>query len=81
VYIDDERVADLHLGATARVPAEAGPHLLRVSCFPLVSADLPVILAPHENLRITICVGVLDDLQIDIAPTNEQVRPQGSTGR
>jgi hypothetical protein len=80
VYIDDERAADLHLGATTRVPAEAGPHLLRVRCFPLISADLPVILAPHETLRVAIYVGVLDDLQIDIAPTNEQARQKGTTG-
>ena len=81
VYIDDERAADLHLGATTRVPAKAGPHLLRVRCLPLISADLPVILAPRETLRVTIYVDVLDDLQIDIAPTNEQARPRGTSGR
>lgn len=81
VYVDDERAADLHLGATKHVPAEAGPHLLRVRCFPLISADLPVILAPHETLRVAVCIDALGDLKIDIAPANEQARPQGTTGR
>ena len=81
VYVDDQRVADLHLGETTRVPAEAGPHLLRVRCFPLISTDLPVVLAPDETLCVTMYIDVLNDLQIHIAPTNEQVRPQGSTGR
>ena len=81
VYVDDERAADLHLGATTHVPAEAGPHLLRVRCFPLVSADLPVILAPRETLHVAIYIDPLGDLKIDLAPTNEQARPQGTTGR
>jgi hypothetical protein len=78
VYVDDERAADLRRGATTRVPTEAGPHLLRVRCFPLISADLPVIVAPNESLRVAIYIGVLDDLQIDIAPANEQLRPRGA---
>lgn len=81
VYVDDERAADLHIGATTRMPVEAGPHLLRVRCFPLISADLPVILAPHETLRVAIYIDALSELTIDIAPVDAQARPQGTTGR
>jgi hypothetical protein len=73
VYLDDQRAAHLQLGATTRVPTEAGPHLLRVRCFPLTSADLPVILAPHETLRVAIYIGVLNDLQIEIAAVDERL--------
>jgi hypothetical protein len=81
VYVDDERAADLHLGATTHVPVEAGPHLLQARCFPLISADLPVVLAPHETLGVAISIDALGDLKIDIAPVDEQARPQGPTGR
>jgi hypothetical protein len=63
------------------VPTEAGPHLLRLRCFPLTSAYLPVILAPHETLHVVIYIGVLDDLQIDIAPVNERLQPRGQARR
>jgi hypothetical protein len=78
VYVDDERAADLHLGATTHVPARPGPHLLRVRCAPLISADLPVILAPDETLRVAIYIDVLGELKIELAPVNE-ARPRGTT--
>jgi hypothetical protein len=81
VYVDDDRVADLHLGATTHVPAEAGPHLLAVRCFPLISADLPVILAPHETLRVAISIDVFGELKIDIAPGDAKARPRATPGR
>jgi hypothetical protein len=77
VYVDDERAADLRLGATTHVPAQPGPHLLRVRCTPLISADLPVILAPDETLRVAIYIDVLGELKIDLAPVDE---PRGTTG-
>ncbi|WP_433285952.1 hypothetical protein ACQPZQ_29080 [Pseudonocardia sp. CA-142604] len=81
VYVDDERAADLHVGATTRMPVEAGPHLLRVRCFPLIGADLPVILAPHETLQVAIYIDAFRELKIDIAAVAAPARPQGTTGR
>src|ERR1700754_160992 len=71
VEVDGHPAAFLHLGATVRVAVQPGPHLLRVRCLPLASADLPVILSPHEALRVLIFTGVLDDLEIEIAPTGQ----------
>lgn len=33
-----------------RLPTEEGPHLLRARCLPLISAELPSVLAAAETL-------------------------------
>lgn len=73
VYVDDQRAANLHLGATTRVPAEAGPHLIRVRCIPLPCTDLPVVLASHETLQVLIYIDILGDLQIDLVPPEQRL--------
>jgi len=66
VYLDDQQIADLARGGTANVPTDAGPHLLRARCLPLVSAELPFVLADYETLRVLIYVGVLEELEIQL---------------
>lgn len=68
IYLDDQQVADLANGGTARVPATAGPHMLRARCLPLAGAEVPFILANRETLQAQICVGVLDDVRIELDP-------------
>ena len=74
VYLDGERAADLYLGATTRVPAKAGPHLINVRCVPLTCIDLPVILAPGETLQLLIYIDVLGSMQIDLVPTDQRLQ-------
>jgi hypothetical protein len=54
-----------------RVPTEAGPHLLRARCMPLIGTELPSILGDRPTLKVLIYVGALEDVQIDIAPEPE----------
>lgn len=68
VYLDDHQVADLDNGGTACVPATAGPHMLRARCLPLGGAEVPFILTEGETLRAEICVGVLEDVRIELDP-------------
>ena len=68
IYLDDQQVADLANGGTARVPATAGPHTLRARCLPLGGVEVPFILADRETLRAQICIGVLDDVRIELDP-------------
>ena len=66
VFLDDQQIADLELGGTARVPTMEGPHLLRARCLPLIGAELPFVLAPYETLRVKIYVGALEEPSIDL---------------
>jgi hypothetical protein len=66
VFLDDQQIADLEMGGTARVPSNEGPHLLRARCLPLIGAELPFVLAPYETLRVNIYVGALEELSIDL---------------
>ncbi|MDT7629100.1 MAG: hypothetical protein QOI50_1030 [Pseudonocardiales bacterium] len=68
VYLDDQQIANLEHGATMRVPTEEGPHLLRARCLPLISAELPFVLAAAETLKVLIYVGAPEDLRIDLDP-------------
>jgi hypothetical protein len=71
VYLDDQQIADLEHGGTVRVPTEAGPHLLRARCMPLIGTELPFILGHREALKVLIYVGALEGVHIDIAPGPE----------
>ena len=66
VYRDDVRIANLGLGATARVPTDQGPHLLRARCVPLISANFPIILAANETLRVLVFVDAMEQLEIQL---------------
>jgi hypothetical protein len=71
VYLDDRQIASLEHGATLRVPAEEGPHLLRARCTPLISDELPFVLAAYETLKVQIYVCAPEDLRIDLDPESE----------
>jgi hypothetical protein len=48
------------------VPTDQGPHLLRARCVPLVSANLPIILAANETLRALVFVDALHQLEVQL---------------
>lgn len=75
IRLDDRQVADLELGATARVPATPGPHQLKAQCMPLISGEFTFILAPRESLRVMVYVTALDELEIQLDEDPERSAP------
>jgi hypothetical protein len=64
VHLDNRRIVDLRYGDQARVPAEAGPHLLRARCRPLGGAAVPFVLAAGETLHVHVYVSAQEELEI-----------------
>lgn len=64
LYLDDQHIADLGQGETARVPTSEGPHLLRAQCRPLIGDEYPFILGAEETLRVEVFVDALDEIEI-----------------
>lgn len=75
VYLDDRRIVDLRYGATVRVPAAEGPHLLRARCRPLVGTAIPFVLAAREVLHVTVYVSALDELEIRLDEVTSNEKP------
>jgi hypothetical protein len=71
IYLDNQQIGDLEHGGTVRVPTQAGPHILRARCMPLIGAQLTFILGARETLKVLIYVGALEGVQIEIASEHE----------
>jgi hypothetical protein len=75
VHLDDRPIVDLSYGATVRVLAEEGPHLLRARCRPLIGTAIPFILAAREVLHVTVVAGALEELEIRLDETASNEKP------
>jgi hypothetical protein len=66
LYLDGQRITDLGNGDDLRVAIEAGPHRLRVRCWPMPEGELAFSATVDARIDVSAYVDLCSSLRLDL---------------